>query len=156
MSYKVEPHPKSGIFRMLGTVDGKRVRKSLKTRDLKSAELLAAKEAARLIRESYFGKEAEATISDAYIKWAEDRSLREGQRDHMSANMQPILPLGRRGEAERLYAHHGAERGTEAVSKREASIVEYDGALPAFRHHKRRPSAWPLQTDLHKALQSEG
>lgn len=58
---------RQGVAYISGTVNGKRVRRSLKTRDPEIAAHLKAQNETRLLRAEIYGVEAEATFADAYI-----------------------------------------------------------------------------------------
>jgi hypothetical protein len=62
---------RGGVYYIRGTIGGQRVRRSLKTRDAASAEILRAQTEARLLRESVYGPEQEATFADASLKFLE-------------------------------------------------------------------------------------
>jgi integrase len=60
---------RDGIAYVHGTIGGQRLRRSLKTSDRASAEILCAETEARLIRESVYGAEYEATFANAALKY---------------------------------------------------------------------------------------
>lgn len=67
----IELRWRGGIAYIHGTIDGKRVRKSLGTRDPKIAEARKAQEEARLWRAATYGIEHETTFADACVKYLE-------------------------------------------------------------------------------------
>jgi integrase len=62
---------RGGVYYIHGTIGSQRIRRSLKTRDRASAEILCAEIEARLIRESVYGPEHETTFADAALKFLE-------------------------------------------------------------------------------------
>src|SRR6516165_5757367 len=60
---------RGGVYYIHGTIGGQCIRRSLKTRDRASAEILCAETEARLVRESVYGKGSEETFADAALKY---------------------------------------------------------------------------------------
>lgn len=58
---------RGGVAYLGGTVNGKRIRRSLKTRDPEIAAHLKAQNETRILRAEIYGTEAEATFADAYL-----------------------------------------------------------------------------------------
>jgi integrase len=58
---------RNGIAYLHGTVAGRRIRESTRTRDPKLAEVIRAEREARLVRASLYGPEKEATFADAAL-----------------------------------------------------------------------------------------
>lgn len=66
---------RNGVAQLYGTVAGRRVRRSAKTRDPEIAEIKRAETEARLIKASIYGADKEATFADACVLYQ-----REGKR----------------------------------------------------------------------------
>jgi integrase len=62
---------RSGVAYICGSLNGKRVRKSLGTRDKEIAAHLKAQHETRLLRAEIYGADAEATFADAYLLYRE-------------------------------------------------------------------------------------
>jgi integrase len=77
---------RNGIAYLCGSIGGKRLRKSLGTRNTKIAASIAAEEAARLQRAEIYGIENEASFAEACIQYLEN--LSEG-----SANASYLTPV---------------------------------------------------------------
>ena len=65
---------RDGVAYIHGTIEGKRIRRSLGTRDPKIAEALKAKEEARLWRAATYGIEHEATFAEACVHYLKAQS----------------------------------------------------------------------------------
>ena len=80
---------RKGIAYLSGTIDGRRIRKSLSTRDEEIAKSARAQEEARLQKAAIYGTDHEATFADACILYLEEG----GERRYMT---QLITNLGRK------------------------------------------------------------
>ena len=69
MPIRIKPDPKSGIFSVHGTIAGRRIRRSLKTRDRQLAEHLAAQIESRELRKSIYGPERETTFEEIALMY---------------------------------------------------------------------------------------
>ena len=79
MSLKLYPRP-NGIFHIRGTVQGRRVDESARTRVREEAEAIRAKLEADLFRRSVYGDDAVATFAEA----AEGYMLAGGESEHLT------------------------------------------------------------------------
>jgi integrase len=98
MPLRLKPDPKSGVFYVHGTVASKRIRRSLKTRDKRLAEHMAAEIEGRELRKSIYGPERETTFAEA----ARLYMLDGGERRYLA----PIL--GKLGPKKKLSDLSGA------------------------------------------------
>lgn len=113
-----------GIWQAVGTVGGKRVRKSLKTRDeATAAELCAAYEAKLWKRHSY-GEEAVRTFEDAAVSY-----LEHGGPEGTGGEGRFLAPLIRHFKGRTLGTIKPAEL-------RAAANTLYPGATPATRNRQ--------------------
>jgi integrase len=99
---------RGGVAYLCGTLNGRRIRKSLGTRDPQVAAHLKAQSEARLIRASIYGEEQEATFADAYILY---HKLGKDERGYLGPiikklgklKLKDITPARVRGIAKEIY-----------------------------------------------------
>jgi integrase len=117
----------------MGTVSNRRIRRSLKTRDRASAEILVSALEARLVRESVYGAENETTFADAALRY-----LADGRRRRYAAQL--IRALGRRrlstikpGDikqlAVELYPHAKPSTRNVSVIRPASAIINHAAEL---------------------------
>lgn len=111
----------NGIWYAVGTVAGKRIRQSLKTRDKKVAEEARAQLEARLWKRHTYGEEAVRTFEEAAVSYIEDggegRFLPNIIKHFKGRTLGSIKPNELRSMAKKLYP-----KGAPSTRNRQAII----------------------------------
>ena len=98
---------RGSIYHLRGTVAGKRVRESTRTRDAENAERIRAETEARLLRADLYGPENEATFADACVLYLQaggrKRYLEPLLRHLGRKRLKDIKPASLRDLAMKLY-----------------------------------------------------
>lgn len=100
--------PRNGVYYLIGSIDGQRIRKSLGTSDKKAAAEAAAQYEAKARRQALYGLEAETTFADAYLLY---NRLGRNDRGHLAPivkaigkhSLRSVTPAKVKDLAKRLY-----------------------------------------------------
>jgi integrase len=129
---------RDGIAYISGTVGNQRIRRSLKTSDPKSAEILCAETEARLVRESVYGKGSEATFADAALKYLEAGRPRAFVAPLITALGRKRLNMIQPGDikqlAQELYPNAKPATLNRAVVRKAAAIINHAAELGLCHH----------------------
>lgn len=127
MSLEIEDLKGSGIWYVVGTIAGKRIRESLGTRDKKLAEELKAQREAREWKRHTYGEEAVRTFEEAAFHYMEE----DGEKRYLAPLIKhfkgraigTIKPAEIRSAARQIYpVHSAATRNRQGIIPARAVI----------------------------------
>jgi hypothetical protein len=86
--FKIRQRKDNGVYYLTGTINGRRIRQSLETRDSEVARRRGAEEQGRIERTELYGPEQEATFADACILYLDPDENPEVPERHF---LEPII-----------------------------------------------------------------
>jgi hypothetical protein len=145
---------RGGVYYIHGTIGGQCIRRSLKTRDRASAEILAADTEARLVRESVYGKGSEETFADAALKYLKAGRPRRYVAALITALGRQRLSMMQPGDIKQLALelYPNAKPGTlnRSVVTPATAIINHAAELGLWHHI--RVKSFPVGKVVRRAV----